>query len=254
MLKEFTESIFSGKEKIMRKIFYFILAFILCSTTIAYAGLWDDIMKSIGTSSEGKTDDGTIASGLKEALSIGTEKAVNNVSQADGYFGNQMIKILMPDKIQKVAEFLGQVGYQKEVDDFVLSMNRAAEKAAPKAMTFFIDAIKEMTFEDARGILNGGNTSATEFFKKKTHDKIYSAFKPIISSSTDEVGVTRSYKEMMGKYDSIPFMSKESVDLDHYVTTKAMDGLFYMVGQEEKKIRTDPAARVTDLLKSVFGK
>jgi hypothetical protein len=238
----------------MRKIFYFILAFVLCSTTIAYAGLLDDIMKYIGASPEGETDDGTIASGLKEALSIGTKKAVYNVSGVDGYFGNQMIKILMPEKIEKVAEVLKQVGYQKEVDDFVLSMNRAAEKAAPKATTFFIDAIKEMTFEDARGILNGGNTSATEFFKKKTYDKIYNAFKPIISSSTDEVGVTRSYKEMIGKYVSIPFMSKESVDLDHYVTAKAMDGLFYMVGQEENKIRTDPAARVTDLLKSVFGK
>jgi len=238
----------------MRKTFYFILAVFLCSATLTYAGLFDNIMKGIGTSSKGEADDSTIVSGLKEALSIGTEKAVNNVSRVDGYFGNQMIKILMPEKIQKVADVLRKVGYQKEVDDFVLSMNRAAEKAAPKATSFFVDAIKEMTFEDARGILNGGNTSATEFFKKKTHDKIYNAFKPIISSSMDQVGVARSYKGMMGKYESIPFMSKESVDLDHYVTSKAMDGLFYMVGQEEKKIRTDPAARVTDLLKSVFGK
>jgi RNA binding exosome subunit len=238
----------------MRKTFYFILVIFLCSPTSTHAGLLDNVMKGIGTSSQGGTDDSTIASGLKEALSIGTENAVNNVSRVDGYFGNQMIKILMPEKIQKVADVLRQVGYQKEVDDFVLSMNRAAEKAAPKAMSFFVDAIKEMTFEDARGILNGGDTSATEFFKRKTHDKIYDAFKPIISSSINEVGVTRSYKEMMGKYETIPFMGKESVDLDHYVTNKAMDGLFYMVGQEEKKIRTDPAARVTDLLKSVFGK
>jgi RNA binding exosome subunit len=211
-------------------------------------------MKGSGTLSKGDADDSTIASGLKEALSIGTQKGVNSVSRTDGYFGNQMIKILMPEKIQKVGEVLRKVGYEEEVDEFVLSMNRAAEKAAPQAMSFFVDAIKGMTFEDARGILNGGDTSATEFFKKKTHDKIYNAFKPIISSSMDEVGVTRSYKEMMGKYETIPFMSEESVDLDHYVTTKAMDGLFYMVGQEEKKIRTDPAAQVTDLLKSVFGK
>jgi len=238
----------------MRKTFYFILAVFLCSPTLPHAGLFDNIMKGMGTSSKGESDDSTIVSGLKEALSIGTEKAVNNVSQVDGYLGNQIIKILMPEKIQKVADVLRKVGYQKEVDDFVLSMNRAAEKAAPKATSFFVDAIKEITFEDTKGILNRGNTSATEFFKKKTHDKIYNAFKPIISSSMDEVGVTRSYKEMMGKYESIPFTSKESVDLDHYVTTKAMGGLFYMVGQEEKKIRTDPAARVTDLLKSVFGK
>ncbi len=243
------------KEKNMRKPFYFIvLAVLLWPPTLTHAGLLDNVMKGIGTSSTGTTDDGKIASGLKEALSIGTEKAVNNVSQVNGYFGNQLIKILMPDKIQKVAGVLRKVGYQKEVDDFILSMNRAAEKAAPKAKSFFVDAIKKMTFDDAKGILNGGDTSATDFFKEKTHDKIYNAFKPIISSSMDEVGVTHSYKEMMGKYESIPFMSKESVDLDHYVTTKAMDGLFYMVGQEEKKIRTDPAARVTDLLKSVFGK
>lgn len=238
----------------MKKTFYLILLIFLCSTTLTHAGLLDNIMKGLDTSSKEKTDDSTIASGLKEALSIGTEKAVNNVSQLNGYFGNQAIKILMPEKIQKVADVLRKVGYQKEVDEFVLSMNRAAEKAAPEALSFFTDSIKEMTFEDARGILNGGDTSATEFFKRKTHDKIYNAFKPVVSSSMDKVGVTRSYKEMMGKYDSIPFMSKESVDLDHYVTTKAMDGLFYMVGQEEKKIRTDPAARVTDLLKSVFGK
>jgi hypothetical protein len=242
------------KEINMRKIFCFILAVLLCSTTLAYAGLWDDLMKGIGISSKGESDDGTIASGLKEALTVGTEKAVSNVSRLDGYFGNQMIKILMPDKIRNVADVLGKVGYQKEVDEFVLSMNRAAEKAAPKATSFFVGAIKEMTFEDARGILNGGNTSATEFFKKKTHDKIYDAFKPVVSSSMDEVGVTHSYKALMGTYESIPFMGKTSLDLDHFVTTKAMDGLFYLVGEEEKKIRTDPAARVTDLLKSVFGK
>ncbi|MBF0506198.1 MAG: DUF4197 domain-containing protein [Nitrospirae bacterium] len=239
----------------MRTLVYFIiLAVILCTSTLTHAGLFDDVMKGVGTSSKGTSDDSTIASGLKEALSIGTQKAVNNVSQVNGYFGNQLIKILMPDKIQQVAGVLRKAGYQKEVDDFVLSMNRAAEKAAPKATSFFVNAIKEMTFDDAKGILNGGDTAATDFFKKKTNDKIYNAFKPIISSSMDEVGVTHSYKVMMGKYESIPFMSKESVDLDHYVTTKAMDGLFSMVGQEEKKIRTDPSARVTDLLKSVFGK
>ena len=160
----------------------------------------------------------------------------------------------MPESIRKVADILGKFGYQKQVDDFVLSMNRAAEKAAPQARSFFVDAIREMTFEDAKKILGGGDTAATEYFKQKTYDKLYAAFKPEISSSMNEVGATRSYKEMMGKYESIPFMDKQSLDLDHYVTDKALDGLFYMVGQEEKKIRTDPAARATDLLKTVFGK
>ena len=237
----------------MKKILCLIITVFLF-TTITYAGLLDDVIKTIGGSGKGEPDESTIISGLKEALSIGTDKAVKNVSQVDGYFGNQVIKILMPEKIQKVADILRKVGYQKQVDDFVLSMNRAAEKAAPQAASIFVDAIKGMTIEDAKKILNGGDTAATEFFKRKTHDNIYDAFKPIISSSVNEVGVTRSYKEMMGEYESLPFMSKESVDLDHYVTNKAMDGLFYMVGQEEKKIRTDPAARVTDLLKTVFGK
>ncbi len=237
----------------MKRAFILILVVIFFSSP-AYAGLVDDVMKGVGGAQKGGADEGTTASGLKEALSIGTENAVRNVSRLDGYFGNQAIKILMPGNIQKVADVLGKVGYQKQVDDFVLSMNRAAEKAAPKATTFFVDAIREMTFEDAKKILGGGDTAATEFFKDKTHDKLYAAFKPVVSSSVNEVGATRSYKEMMGKYESLPFMDKKSLDLDHYVTNKALDGLFYMVGQEEKKIRTDPAARVTDLLKTVFGK
>jgi hypothetical protein len=132
-------------------------------------------------------------------------------------------------------------------------MNRAAEKAAPQAKSIFIDAIHRMTVEDARKILDGGDTAATEYFKAKTSGKLYEAFQPIVSSSMNEVGTTRSYKEMMGKYKALPFASAESLDLDRYVTNKGLDGLFYLVGQEEIKIRTDPAARVTDLLKTVFG-
>ena len=230
-----------------------LILILVFSATPAYAGL-ADIMEGLGGAQKGGPDESTTASGLKEALSISTEKAVNNVSRVDGYLGNQAIKILMPENIQKVADVLGKIGYQKQVDDFVLSMNRAAEKAAPGAMSFFVDAVKEMTFEDARKILGGGDTAATEFFRQKTHDKLYGAFKPVVSASVDEVGCTRSYKEMIGKYESVPFMKKQSLDLDDYVTNKALDGLFFMVGQEEKKIRTDPAARATDLLKTVFGK
>lgn len=242
----------SAKKRISLTFLSVIIALLSLATTLD-AGLLD-MMKEMGGPAKTGSDEGTAASGLKEALSIGTENAVKDVSRVDGYFGNPAIKILMPENIQKVADVLGKVGYRKEVDDFVLSMNRAAEKAAPRALSIFVDAIKEMTFYDARGILEGGDTAATEFFKRKTHDKLYSAFRPVVSSRMDEVGVTRYYKEMMGKYESIPFIDKQSVDLDHYVTNKALDGLFYMVGREEKKIRTDPAARVTDLLKEVFGK
>lgn len=242
----------------MKKTLIMVLLVLALSATIAHAGWLDDIFKSLGVGTQEEVpDNNTIISGLKEALSIGTEKAVGNVSQIDGYFGNEIIKILMPKEIQQVADVLSEVGYQKQVDNFILSMNRAAEKAAPKALSFFVDSIKEMTFDDARTILDGGETAATDFFKEKTHEKIYNEFKPIISTSMNEVGVTRSYKDMISKYDLLPFVKtftqSEALDLDHYVTNKAVNGLFYMVAQEEKKIRTDPAARVSDLLKTVFG-
>ncbi len=240
----------------MKKILGVMLAAFIIAVPFVYAGTFDSLLKGIGSSSSPQSglDDSTIISGLKEALSTGTKSAVTNVSQLNGYFGNEAIKILMPEKLQNVANVLKKVGFQKQVDEFVLSMNRAAEKAAPKAADYFVNAIKEMSVSDARGILNGGDTAATEYFKKKTSSQLYDAFKPIVAESMNEVGTTRAYKEMMGKYDSVPFVQKESLDLDHYVTNKSLDGLFYMVGQEEKKIRTDPAARATDLLKKVFGK
>lgn len=204
--------------------------------------------------SPAKQSDTGVAAGLKEALAIGTENAVKNVGRTDGYFGNQLIRILMPEKMRKVADTLSLIGYQKEVDEFVLSMNRAAEKAAPKAGAIFADSIRQMTIEDARKILSGGDTAATDFFRARATGKLTDAFKPIVSRSLDEVGSTRSYKNLMQKADAVPFLKKESMDLDSYVTGKALDGLFTVVGQEEKRIRTDPSARVTDLLRSTFGR
>ena len=237
----------------MKRSLYLLTFLTIVLVPPAYAGLMDDLIQGAGLGQKsGPGNDQTVA-GLKEALSIGTGHAVTATSKTNGYFANQAIKILMPEKIQKVADVLGRVGYQKEVDDFVLSMNRAAEKAAPQAKAIFIDAIHQMTIEDARKILAGSDTAATEFFKAKTSGKLYDAFQPIVSSSMNEVGTTRSYKEMMGKYAALPFASDESLDLDRYVTNKSLDGLFYLVGQEETKIRKDPAARVTDLLKTVFG-
>jgi uncharacterized protein YpmB len=238
----------------MKKTFFIILFVLVFAASLSEAGFLDNIMKNIGLSSQQGLDDKTVISGLKEALSVGTDKAVKEVSSIDGYLANQAIKILMPEKIQKVADILAKVGYQKQVDDFILSMNRAAEKAAPQATSYFADAIKEMTFEDAKEILNGGDTAATDYFKSKTFDKLYNAFRPAVSSSMNDVGVTRSYKNMMDKYTSLPFVKEEALDLDHYVTNKSLDGLFYMIAREEEKIRTDPAARVTDLLKKVFQK
>jgi Protein of unknown function (DUF4197) len=222
----------------------------------------DDLMKGIDKlpksapagSTVGASDEKTNAAGIKEALALGTERAVQSLSRKDGYFGNAAVKILMPSSLQKVADVARAVGYQKQVDEFILSMNRAAEAAAPMASRYCGDAIRDMTLEDVRGILTGGNTAATEFFRRKTHDTLYAAFKPVVSQKVGEVGAARAYKDMMGQYESVPLMSNQSLDLDDYVTRKSLDGLFHMVGEEEKKIRTNPAARTTGLLKSVFGK
>jgi hypothetical protein len=199
-------------------------------------------------------DDPTIASGLKEALSIGTKNAVGLVSRLNGYFGNDAIKILLPDKVQEAAELLRTLGYRKQVDEFIYSMNRAAEKAAPKAASHFTDAIRGMSIEDARKILAGNDRAATDFFRSKTSAQLYDAFKPAISESMGQVGVTRSYQAMIDRLPALSLVKPESVDLDHYVTDKALDGLFHMVGEEEAKIRANPVARTTDLLKKVFAK
>ena len=153
----------------MRTRYLLIVCVLVFSTTVSSAGFLDKVMKGIGASTKEKTlDSDTMVSSLKEALSVGTENAVKSVSQLDGYFGNEIIKILMPEKIQKVATTLKKVGFGKQVDAFVLSMNRAAENAAPKAASFFGDSIREMTFEDAKGIIEGGDTAATDYFETKT--------------------------------------------------------------------------------------
>ena len=235
----------------------FAFAVLLFVPFNSQAGFFDDLREFISPlEQQDSTENNTIVQGLKEALATGTERAVTEVAKPDGYFGNQLIKILLPDKIRQVADVLGKVGYQHQVDEFVLSMNRAAEKAAPKAASFFGDAIREMSVEDAKGILSGGDTAATEFFEKKTRPKLFTAFKPTITQSMDQVGTARAYKDMIGKYENAPFASiigTPSLDLDTYVTNKALDGLFLKVGEEERKILTNPAARTTDLLRKVFG-
>jgi RNA binding exosome subunit len=242
----------------MKRSIWFASAALLFMLSPCQAGFFDDLYREVlpSVQQQGTLDNSTIVKGLKEALATGTERAVTEVAKTDGYFGNQLIKILLPDKVQQVTDLLGEIGFRQQVDEFVLSMNRAAEKAAPKAARFFGDAIREMTVEDAMGILNGGDTAATKFFEKKTRPKLFEAFKPSVAKSMDQVGTARTYKEMIGTYETIPLASlvgTPSLDLDTYVTNKALDGLFIKVGEEEKKIRTNPAARTTDLLRKVFG-
>jgi len=238
-----------------------LIVLVVLIASPASSGMFDDLMEKVSPALKGggEVTDQVLSlektiSGLKEALSVGTGNAVSLLSKNGGYSGSELTKILMPEKIQNVADMLKKVGMGSQVDTFVATMNQAAEKAAPQAKEFFMGAIKEMTFEDAKGILNGGDTAATEYLSSKTRDKIAAAFKPTVSSSLDQVGATKSYKTMMESFTSIPFMSAQSLDLDNYVTDQAMKGLFLRVGEEEAKIRTNPAARVTDLLEQVFGK
>jgi hypothetical protein len=232
-----------------------IVSMVVFITVLPASAQLDRIYKGLGVGGQGSgLSDAKIGSGLKEALQIGTENAVSLTGKTDGYFMNQVIKILMPEKLKTFEKGLRAVGYGPQIDEFVLSMNRSAEKAAPFAKEIFWDAIGEMTFDDVRKILSGNDTAATDYFKGKTTNKLTDTFKPIVSNSMNEVGVTRQYKELVGRYESIPFVKKESFDLDQYVVSKALGGLFHMVGEEEKKIRTNPTARTTDLLKEVFGK
>jgi len=186
-------------------------------------------------------------------LRAGTEQVVNLPGRKNGDFGNAAIKILMPERLRTLESGLRAVGFGAEVDSFVLSMNRAAERAAPSARAIFVDAITGMSFDDARKILNGPDTAATDYFKRTTTDKLSTAFRPIVEHAMNEVGVTRQYQDLVGQAKTIPFFRAESFDLNTYVVGKGLDGLFHVVGEEEKKIRMDPAARVTELLRDVFS-
>ena len=218
-------------------------------------GQLDNLLKKItGNSNSGETSGNeTVIAGLKEALEIGTDNAVNVLSITNGFFGNDLVKILLPDEIKKVETLLRGAGLGNKLDEFVLSMNRAAESAATEAAPIFIDAIKGMTFDDALNILNGGDNTATNYFREKTTDKLTEKFRPIVSNTMNQFGVTKTYKEITGGIASNPFIKLGNTDLDAYVTSKALDGLFKVVGQEEAKIRNNPSAQVTDLLKEVFG-
>ena len=239
----------------MKKVVVLALALIWIPVQESAAGLNDylqSIQKATGGESSGLSNS-TIVDGLKQALQVGTGDAVSTVSKVNGYYKNPDIKILLPQNVRKVESLLRGVGYGDTIDAFEESMNRAAEKAAPQAKEYFVDAIKEMTFDDARKILNGGDNAATLYFEEKTRGKLFTAFEPIVHDKMAEVGVTRYYQDLNSRVKNIPFAGDLNFDLDKYVTNKSLDGLFTMVAQEEAKIRKDPAARVTDLLKKVFG-
>ena len=215
---------------------------------------WDKLLKGLGGqgSAGAGLSDAKIGAGLKEALQVATEKTVSLTGKTDGYFANQAIKILMPEKLRSFETGLRAVGYGGQIDELVLGMNRAAERAAPQARQIFFDAIGDMSFDDARKLLNGGDTAATEYFRGKTTPRLTTAFRPVVEQSMSQVGVSRQYKDLVGRFDSIPFAKSQAFALDGYVVDRGLGGLFTVLGEQEKQIRTNPTARATDLLKEVF--
>lgn len=196
-----------------------------------------------------------ISSGLKEALGKGVRSAVNSLGKRDGFLANARVKIPLPKSLQRVEKGLRLAGQGKAVDEFVTSMNRAAEKAVPVAIDVFVDAIKQMTFDDARQILfSGQDDSATLFFRRTSEETLRQKFRPIVEDFTASAGVPQKYKAMIGKYGfAARILGQDATDIDGYVTQKALDGLFLLVADEEKKIRKNPIGRTTEILRKVFG-
>ena len=203
----------------------------------------------------GALDEPTVIAGIREALRVGTQNTVLSTSKLDGYLGNQLIRIAIPAQMESMASTLRQVGLGSQVDELEVGMNRAAERAAAEARDVFWNAITSMTVSDAFGILNGGNTAATEYFHDRTYAALQTRFHPIVQQKIEEVGLSRIYSRIADAYNSIPLAGKSRlVDLDEYVTDRALAGLFTVLATEEQKIRQDPLARTTDLLRRVFGR
>ena len=194
-----------------------------------------------------------VVAGLKEALVKGAEYSTASASKTDGYLKNMEIKIPFPPEIEKIETTLRGVGLNKPVDDFITSINRAAEKAANEAKPLFVSAIMSMTIEDAWGILKGDDHAATAYLRKTTSSQLEVKFEPIIENALNTVNATKYYADMSTQYNKIPFVKKVETDLPRYVTHRAIDGLFILVAQEEEKIRKDPLARTTELLQRVFS-
>ena len=194
-----------------------------------------------------------INAGLKEALTRGAEAAVTQLGQKDGFFGNAALKIPLPPSLQKAEKAMRLFGMGKQADELVLSMNRAAEAAVPEAKTLLVGAVKEMTLEDARGILTGGQTSATDFFRKKTETKLTERFAPIVKATTDKVGLAQQYNQYAGMAAQFNLVDKQQASVEQYVTQQALDRLYTVIGEKEAAIRANPMQAGSDLLKKVFG-
>ncbi|MCU7940269.1 MAG: DUF4197 domain-containing protein [gamma proteobacterium symbiont of Bathyaustriella thionipta] len=238
--------------------------------TPAYSG-WQDWVKEadkVLQSTTGQDSRSTVTSalsndeitqGLKEALDVGVKKAIDTLGTKNGFLNDQSVRIPLPDSMQQVEKALRSFGQEEMADEFVTSMNRAAEKAVPQVTNVFVDAISKMSLDDAQGILSGGDTAATDYFKTHTSEQLGQLISPYVNDAMNEAQVTQYYKSMASqvkKYDSFGLMDSylgSAADIDRYVTDKTMEGLFTKIAAQEKLIRQNPAARSTEILKDVFG-
>lgn len=236
----------------MFRIFLFVIlmsSFCLAQSTLEQ--IWNRATNT--RQRAGNLSNDKITAGLKEALSVSTTKAVALTGRPDGFLKNEAIRILLPEKMRSAANGLRLVGMGPQLDELEIGMNRAAEQATPQAKQIFLNALTSMSIGDARQILTGGDTAATDYFRNKSTDDLVTAFTPIVRRSMQNVGVVRQYNQMMQNSVAAPLLQSRNFDLNRYVVGKTLDGLFYMLGQEEKQIRTNPAAQTTSLLKEVFG-
>ncbi|MEJ2421609.1 MAG: DUF4197 domain-containing protein [Acidobacteriota bacterium] len=225
--------------------------FLAASSCAEIQGQLNDVLSQGGGNG---LDEQTVVEGLKQALEVGTKRTVLQTSKVDGFLGNALIRIALPKKYEKMADTMRKLGFGKQVDELEVAMNRAAEKAAGEARPVFVNAIKQMTLPDAFKILRGDDTAATEYFRAHTTDTLREKFRPIVKTSMEKVGLYNAYNKVADRYNQLPFVTKPAVNLDNYVTNRTLSGLFTVLGQQEKRIRENPAARTTELLKKVFGK
>jgi len=239
----------------MKQFFTLLLLSLLCMNVEAQGlkGLLNKAKEAV-TGTKGALGNDDIVAGLKEALVVGSQKGSTTLSQVDGFFANAALKILMPPEAQKIENTLRKLGMGKQVDDAILSMNRAAEDACKSAAPIFSNAIKQMSFQDALGILKGADTAATGYLRGKTTNELTKAFSPVIEQSLQKVDATKYWNTLITTYNRIPLQKKINPDLAAYVTDRALNGIFYQVAIEEKNIRKDPLARTSEILKKVFAK
>lgn len=235
----------------MRKTIIAAISIFTLVSCAEMTSVMEQVNTATGSTTPALTNDEVIR-GLREALTVGTNNSSSLTSKLDGFYKNPEIFIPFPPEALKVKEKVEQLGMKKQVDEFVMTLNRAAETATAEAAPIFVNAIKEMTIADGFAILRGNDNAATQYLKDKTTAQLKVKFNPIVKNAIQKVEVTKYWNPVINTYNKIPFIEKMNPDLEDYVTTKAMDGLFLMIAKEETKIRKDPMARITDLLKKVF--